>query len=169
MHPMRKSDRQASEETAYQILANGEYAVLCTLNEGDGSPYGVPLSLAVQDKVIYMHGALEGHKLENLRNDPRVCVTCVGRTQPYPKQFSTDYESVVAIGKAELVTDREEKLKAMTIFCKKYSPMMPEEALEKKLQGGIDRLVVIRIPVDEISGKERWRNPPAETNGETTI
>ena len=162
MHPMRKQERQTSEEVAFEILANSEYAVLCTLNEADGSPYGVPLSLVVQDKVIYMHGALEGHKLENLRHDPRVCVTCVGRTQPYPMQFSTDYESVIATGTAQIVTDREEKIQAMTVFCQKYSPMMNGEALQKKLQGGIDRLVVIRIPVDEISGKARWRNPPTE-------
>ncbi|MDU7338086.1 MAG: pyridoxamine 5'-phosphate oxidase family protein [Clostridium sp.] len=159
MRSMRKKDRQTTEEEAYQILEAGEYATLCTVNAEDGTPYGVPISFVVKDHSIYIHMAVAGQKLENLKKDPRVCIMCVGQTLLYPEQYSTDFESTIVTGSAEFIIDRTEKLEALKMLCDKYG--MPEggEFLEKKMQGGVDRMEVVKIPIESITGKARWRKP----------
>lgn len=159
MRSMRKKDRQTTQEEAYQILEAAEYATLCTVNAEDGAPYGVPISFVVKDGVIYIHMAPEGQKLENVKKDPRVCIMCVGQTLLYPVQYTTDFESVIINGTAEFVTDRDEKLEALKTLCDKYG--MPEGGafLEKKMQGGVDRMEVVKVPIASITGKARWRKP----------
>lgn len=159
MNSMRKKDRQTTQEEAYRILESAEYATLCTVNAEDGSPYGVPISFVVKDGVIFIHMAHEGQKLENLEKDPRVCVMCVGQTLLYPEQYSTDFESCIITGKAEFITDREEKLEALKLLCNKYGSPEGGVFLEKKMQGGVDRMEIAKIPVETITGKARWRKP----------
>ncbi len=159
MRPMRKKERQISEEEAYRILENCEYATLCTINADDGAPYGIPVSLVVQDHVIYIHMALEGQKLDNLRTDSRVCVSCVGQTLLYPEQYTTDFESAVAVGCAEILTDRAEKVQVLRVLCEKYGIPGGSSFLDKKIEGGVDRMEIIKIPIDRITGKARWRKP----------
>lgn len=164
MHPMRKKDRQTSEEEAYRILENAEYAILCTVNADDGAPYGVPISFVVKDHTVYVHMALAGQKLDNLKKDARVCLTCVGQTLVYPDQYSTDFESTIVTGRAEPVTDRDEKTQALRILCLKYGLPDGGEFLEKKIAGGVDRMEIFKIPIEQISGKARWRKPKPPLN-----
>lgn len=159
MRPMRKKERQITEDEAYQILENAEYATLCTINADDGAPYGVPISYVVKNRVLYIHMAKEGQKLDNLKKDSRVCVTCIGQTLLYPEQYSTDFESAIVTGRAEFVTDREEKIEALRMLCEKYGLPDGGMFLEKKIEGGVDRMEIMKIPVEAISGKARWRKP----------
>jgi Predicted flavin-nucleotide-binding protein len=62
---MRRSDRQLAIEEAKEILTKAEYGSLATIGE-DGYPYVVPVSYAFEDSSIYIHGATEGHKLDNI-------------------------------------------------------------------------------------------------------
>lgn len=159
MHPMRKKERETSEEEAYRILNACEYAVLCTINADDGKPYGVPISFTVEGSTVYLHMALAGQKLENIRNNPEVCITFVGDTLVYPEQYTTDFESVIITGKAEFVVDRDEKIQVLRLICAKYGPKESSEFLEKKIAGGIDRMEIIKVPIERITGKARWRKP----------
>ncbi len=155
MHPMRRKDRMIGEDEAYELLKNCEYAVMSTVNAEDGAPYGVPVSHAVSGRFVFVHCALEGQKLDNIKKDPRVCLTCVGHTQLDPAAYSTDYECAVMNGRAEVVTDRERKIAALRIICDKFAPMESRESFDRQIQHGIDRTLILKISIDEISGKAR--------------
>ena len=150
-HPMRRGDRQLSEDEARQILARGEYGVLSTVGR-DGFPYGVPLSYAYDGRNLYFHCAAgTGHKLENLDFNQKVCFTVVGETQVLPAQFSTKYESVIVFG---TVAPAEDKLAAIEQICKKYSADFLDQG-KKYAAASETKFAVYALRIRKISGKAR--------------
>ncbi len=150
---MRRKDREETPEFALELLKKCEYAVLSTVNE-DGSPYGIPISPVFMDGCFYFHCAPEGRKLENIRREPRVGLACVGKTHLIPEQFTTEYESAVLAGSAFLVTNEEEKRRALLCLCEKYAPENLAAA-EKAIEGSLHRTGVCRIEPGAATGKAK--------------
>ena len=150
--PVRRTDRAISTSDAIDLLASANYGVLSTVGE-DGRPYAIPLSFVFHGRVIYLHCAKEGRKLDNLRNNPAVSFCVVGHTKVLPGEFATEYESAIASGTARLISG-DEKQQALIKFLEKYSPDYIEQGLEY-IAASIDKVEIIRIDVDEISGKAK--------------
>lgn len=152
MRPLRRIDRALSAADTEQLLLQGEYGVLSTV-DAQGQPYATPLSYAFRDGSIYVHCALSGHKLDNLATNPRVCFCVVGRTELLPAEFATRYESVLAFGTASEITG-EERLNALRWLLEKYSPdFLAEGEIYIEQQQAATR--VIKINIDQLSGKAR--------------
>jgi len=149
---MRRFDRSMTNEESQELLKRGEYGVLSTVDT-EGQPFGTPLNYVFYDGSIYFHSAVEGTKLDNIENNPRVCFTVVGETELDPKDFSTNYESVMAFGKVSIVESGDE-YKILMEFIKKYSPDFMKEG-EAYIKAAIDKVLVIKIEVDALSGKHR--------------
>ncbi|MEN3043000.1 MAG: pyridoxamine 5'-phosphate oxidase family protein, partial [Fervidobacterium sp.] len=115
---MRRKDREASKQKAFEILSSAVYGTLSTFN-GD-YPYGVPVNYVFCDDFIYIHSALEGHKLENIKKFPNVCFTVVKYCKVLPDELSTAYESVIVFGKAHIVESEQEKREALEKIGIKY-------------------------------------------------
>ena len=152
MKKMRRFDRSMTNEESQELLKRGEYGVLSTA-DSEGQPFGTPLNYVFYDGSIYFHSAVEGTKLDNIENNPRVCFTVVGETELDPKDFSTNYESVMAFGKVSIVESGDE-YKILMEFIKKYSPDFMKEG-EAYIKAAIDKVLVIKIEVDALSGKHR--------------
>src|ERR1035438_6991655 len=77
---IRRRDRALTEEQAREILAGAERGVLATLG-ADGWPYAIPVNHALSGSVLYIHCAVEGHKLENIAHEERVsfCIVPASR------------------------------------------------------------------------------------------
>lgn len=148
---MRRKSREISRDCACDILEKSEYGFLATVSE-DGSPYCIAVSHVLMRNDIYFHCAKEGHKIDNIIRDKRVCFTAVGRTKILPEQFTTEYESAVAFGTAEIIENGEEKLSAMLKICEKYTPDQMERA-EVYAQQEIDAMHICRIHIEHITGK----------------
>ena len=88
------------EEFAWEVADKCEYAFLAMTAE-DGSPYGLPVTIARDGRIIYFHSAMEGRKVECLRRFPRVCLCWVGDTRVPPGKFTTLFESAVVYVRAE--------------------------------------------------------------------
>jgi nitroimidazol reductase NimA-like FMN-containing flavoprotein (pyridoxamine 5'-phosphate oxidase superfamily) len=150
---MRRKDREQDEDFALAVIDKCAYSVMATVSP-DGSPYCIPLSLAREGQWLYFHSAHEGHKIDNLRQRNKVCVSCVGEQEAIPGEFALRYESAVIFGSAMEVTDREEKIRALFLISKRYTPgniAAFDEAIERQL----DKTAVWKIHIDEISGKGR--------------
>ena len=104
---MRRRDRQIPEEQAWEILDRCDYAVLAMTAE-DGTPYGLPLNVVREGRVVYFHGAQAGRKAACLQKAPRVCLTCVETCEIVPERYTTRYASAVAFGRVEEITEPEE-------------------------------------------------------------
>ena len=66
----------------------------------DGEPYAVPVSPAIVGNCAYIHGTLQGTKMDILRKNPRVVLSCVGQTQLIPLEYTTAYACAIAFGTA---------------------------------------------------------------------
>ena len=148
---MRRKDRELSRERALAITDKCAYSVLATVNP-DGSPYCIPLNMIREGELLYFHSALEGHKIDNIRNKSRVCICCVGDLRELQGVFSIGYESAIINGSASEITDREEKIHALALISKRYTPDNMA-AFDEAIKRQLDVTGIWKIHIDEISGK----------------
>lgn len=149
---IRRKDRKISDEETLGILQKGEYGILSVCTD-DNTGYGVPLSYAWVDGIIYFHCATEGAKLDFLRKNNKVSFCVVGKTQVIPSKFATAYESAMAFGTIDEV-EGEEKRKGLRHLIKKYSADFIPEG-EKYIDSMFQKVKVLRLSVEYISGKAR--------------
>ena len=149
---VRKVERQITKTAAAEVLIKGEYGVLSTIGE-DGYAYGVPLSYVYRKETIYLHCALEGHKLDNIKFCEKASFCVVGDTEILPEKFSTKYESVIVFGVVKEVelAEREEALLGLV---EKYSPNYIEKG-KAYIRSGQDKARVIKLCIEHITGKAR--------------
>lgn len=119
-----------SADEAWEILRRAPVGHLGTVGP-DGWPYVVPVFFVVVDGTIYLHSARSGHKLDNLRANPRVCLQVeelVGLVRPphSPCEASAYYRSVVVFGTARTVEAGEERAAALRELVRKYLPGGPD-------------------------------------------
>lgn len=93
----------------------------------EGKPYVIPLNFGFKDDVIYLHGAMQGKKIDALKQNPGVCVNfTLDHVLRYQSEnvacsWSMKYRSVLCYGNAEFITDPEEKVAAFHIIMSQYS------------------------------------------------
>ncbi len=148
---IRRSDRALSEDQAREILARAEHGVLATLG-ADGWPYAVPVNHVLSGDVLYIHSAVEGHKLDNIAHEERVSYCAVAGATVLPAELSTLYESAVVFGRAALVTDPAEKLRALELLAVRFCGWLSPEA-EEAIATSASRTAVVRIRLERITGK----------------
>ena len=133
---------------ALEILDKAPY-ITVSFTRSDGSPYGVPLSLVRTDeKTFYFHCALEGDKLDCIAANPTVALSAVTKCAPTvgPKDgsFTLQYKSAMVVGKAEVVTDRDEKIEALRAICLRFLPHHMD-AFDDAIARSLERTVVVKI------------------------
>ena len=149
---MRKASREMDAAFAVEVLDKAPYVTVSFVRP-DGTPYGVPLSLArTDDKTFYFHCALEGEKLDCIAANPRVALSAVTRCTPTvgPKDgsFTLQYKSAMAVGKAEIVTDRDEKIEALRVICQRFLPKHMD-AFDDAIARSLERTAVVKITLTE--------------------
>ncbi len=158
MKEMRRKDRALTEEKAWEIIKNGEIGFLATSGQ-ESQPYVVPLSYHCEGKSIYFHSALEGHKIENIQKNNKVSFCVVGSAQAvYNGSFTVRYASAIAFGTATLLTQPEEREKALYQLCEKYLPGDMAKAPES-IARYAKSTAVYKIEVTAITGKANPAKP----------
>lgn len=152
MRPMRKASRRKDPEWALEVFDRAPYITL-SLTRPEGTPYGVPLSMARRDdRTFYFHCAPEGEKLDCIRTNPIVALSAVSRCSPrYEEEknnFTEYYRSAMAVGRAEIVEDADEKIQALRLICERFLPAYMarfDEAVARSLA----RTAIVRITLTE--------------------
>lgn len=148
---MRRSDRAITDPAELESILRE--AVVCRMGLCDGEvPYVVPMNYGYRDGRVFLHSATEGRKIEILRKNPNVCLEFEKDVELIPAEaacsFSMKYRSVIASGKAVFLEDVEEKAQGLNVIMAQYTGKefdFPQQALE--------RIVVIRVDLEECSGK----------------
>ena len=90
--------------------------------------------------------------MDILQTNPLVCLTAVSKCKPTvgPKDdsFTLEYKSAMALGKAEIVTDDNEKREALRAICQRFLPKHME-AFEAAVERSMKRTAVVRITLTE--------------------
>jgi hypothetical protein len=152
MKELRRKDRALTEEEAVALLNKAEYGVLSTVTE-NGKPYGVPLNFCIINDCIYFHCAVEGQKIDNIKQNKFVSFCAVGNTEILPDKFGTKYESVIVSGEVEEVFDMNKQM-AMEGLLHKYSSEFFDKGI-KYIEGLRDKTRVFKITINKLTGKAR--------------
>lgn len=150
---MRRIDREMDRDFALMVVDKCEYATLAMINT-DGRPYCLPISIARDEDIIYFHSAKEGRKIDALRNDPNVCMSCVGDTLRAKDKFTTEFESAILRGKASEVTEDEEKIHGLKLICERHTPTNMHE-FDTAIEKSLFRTGVWKIEIADITGKRK--------------
>jgi nitroimidazol reductase NimA-like FMN-containing flavoprotein (pyridoxamine 5'-phosphate oxidase superfamily) len=149
---MRRKDRQISPDEAWELLDRGEFGVLGMVT-AIGTPYAVPVNYCVIGGEIYFHCAMEGRKIELMRQNPHVSFTVVGRTRLLPDRFATSYESCLVLGRT-VEAFADDKQAGLEGLVQKYSPDFIQQGHDY-IDSLRDQVRVFKISIDSISGKAR--------------
>ena len=159
-HPLRRIDRALSESEARAIMARADYGVLATVG-ADGWPYAVAVNHVLAGDRLYFHGALTGHKLDNLLHDERVSYSVVTYAEVAPEQLTTRYESAILFGRASVVADPTERQTALELLGQRFCP-----GFATKVAGDIQKIgprtAVVAIRIERITGKGNRAKPEGE-------
>ena len=154
---MRRRDREVTEMSEIRhILDTGMTLHLGLVDEG--KPYIVPMNYGYvfeEDKLVfYVHGALEGRKIDVIRKNPDCCVQIECDVQPFSGnvacQYGCSYYSLDGFGTARILDVPQEKMRALSILTKTQTDKDFE--FTERLVSIVN---VIRIECDSYTAKHR--------------
>jgi nitroimidazol reductase NimA-like FMN-containing flavoprotein (pyridoxamine 5'-phosphate oxidase superfamily) len=158
---MRRRDREIKDPAEIEDILKRQnicHLAMCA----EDRPYVIPMIFAFEEDTVYFHCAEVGQKLDMLRANPNVCfevqsseTSAVVENSGKPCDWGIIYESVIGFGKAEIIDDRETKIKVYNLIVSKMHPpgYTHDEVLytEKKIKGTF----IIKVKIDSMTGK-RW-------------
>ena len=149
---MRRKRQLLSEEESIAILQKATAGTLALLGDND-YPYAVPISYVYADGRLYFHSALSGHKVDAIRKCDKASFCVIEQDEVHPEKYTTFFRSVIAFGRIHIIEDETEKLETARMLVNRYNPNQ-EEALQKELENGLSRMLMIRFGIEHLTGKE---------------
>lgn len=152
LHKMRRFDQQISNTECIRLLNEGKRGVL-SVNGDDGYPYGVPINYFYDEVAgkIYFHSAKEGHKIDAIKNNDKVCFITWCDNHQDEDGWSWYVDSVIVVGRAELIGDKDKIIDIVAKLGLKYYQSIDEvEQLVKKYA---DMVQLVAINIEHITGK----------------
>ena len=149
---MRRKKQLLSKEACEAILREATAGTLALLGDG-GYPYAVPISYVYAEGHLYFHSALAGHKVDAIRQCDKASFCVFRQDDVQPKMYTTFYRSVIAFGRIHIIEDESEKMVAARMLGNRYNPN-DEEALRQELEKGFARMLIIRLDIEHLTGKE---------------
>jgi uncharacterized protein len=131
-----------SEKESLQILGTGRVGRLgCIV---DGGPYIIPINYYFEEGCIYSH-SLPGLKTKALNENPRACL------QVDVVESDVRWESVLAFGNYEEVTNPTERSKILNMLLRRFPMLTPVEAaiFDDAVPPSV---IVFRIRLDRLTG-----------------
>lgn len=154
---VRRQERLLDEQTAFEILTDGEYGVLSMVEcrGGQTAAYGIPINYVWDGgDYVYFHCAPSGHKLDCVDCNSLVSFTVVGHTKVISNKFTTAYQSIIIRGELTRGLAADERMEALAMLLDKYSPDDKEVGL-KYTEKSFDRTEVLRLEIKSMSGKTK--------------
>ncbi len=147
---MRRSGQQLTKEECEEILTSQPRGVLALLGDYD-YPYALPMSHVYINGRIYFHGAQNGHKNDAVRNHSKCSYCVMDEGVKAADSWWYTFKSVIVFGKIKTLTDRDEKIEALTHLGDKFCPTHEETVDE--INRLLEKTEVFEITVDHMSGK----------------
>lgn len=152
---MRRKEREISKKEDIIRIIEDCRVLRIAMNTDDGI-YMVPVNFGFEEEkgklVFYVHGALQGRKLNAIKKNPDVCIECDCRHRliegEFPCEYSYEYASVIANGKCEIISDSRQKVKALEIIMKHQTGKNFQFAVQQT-----NSVSIIKITAEKISAK----------------
>lgn len=150
---IRRTKSEISVEEAKILLKNNKRAAF-SVNGDNGYPFTIPINFYYDENEnkIYFHSAKSGHKIDSIKASNKVCFTTWDDGYLDEGDWAYHVASCVVYGRAILVEDRKITEEKVRILAMKYYPTTKE--VEQEIQKSIDRVQLVAIDIEHISGKK---------------
>lgn len=149
---MRRKEKEINDRTVIESIILRSSVCRLALSE-DNHPYIIPLCFGYKDNTLYFHSALEGKKLDIIKNNNNVCFEFDIDHQIVENEdacgWGMNYRSVIGFGKASIIYDPKFKIKAINAIIKRYAGR-PLKYTKAKLKD----TVIIKVEIERITGKK---------------
>ena len=151
---MRRKDREITDLGEIEDILKRARVLHLGLLDGD-TPYVVPLhyGYTLEDGrlTFYIHGAKEGRKLDLIRANPSAFIELETDVTPIsggdvPCAYGSTFASVMGGGKAVIVEDAEEKIRALNVLMQTQTGRA--FPITEQMAAGV---AVIRVDVDSFT------------------
>ena len=147
---MRRPEKSLSKNEIKKIIMKAKYGVLSLC--GEGLPYGVPLSHAIDGDTIYFHCAKEGFKIDLIKANPKGHFVFVSRAKILSEKATVDYKSAMVYGTLRIVDAPEERKKAYAAIVSKYMKEY-SNAADKIIAKSDAKTGLVAMDIEGMSGK----------------
>lgn len=152
---MRRCAQKLTRQECDEILSSATNGVL-SLIRPDSAPYGVPLSFAYDrhTDAVYFHCAQQGLKTDCIKENNAASFCVIAQDDIVPDELTTYFKSVIITGKITVVPDREAKIGALDILCKKYTGApLPAMGINSASEC-VKRAEILKLSCDFVTGKQ---------------
>ena len=147
---MRRPEKSLSKDEIKKIINKAKYGVLSLC--GEGLPYGVPLSHAMDGDTIYFHCAKAGFKIDLIKANPKGHFVFVSRAKILSEKATVDYKSAMVYGTLRIVDTPDERKKAYAAIVAKYMKKYPDAA-DKIIAKSDAKTGLVAMDIEGMSGK----------------
>lgn len=122
----------------------------------EGYPYLVPMHFVYFNEKIYAHGLARGQKLDHIALNPKVgfevdeMMGLLTDGVDIPCHVNTEFNSVIIMGSAKILTDPAAKKEVLNKIIDKYTPHLSGRDLPEPMVNGT---AVIEIQIEKCTGK----------------
>ena len=158
--PMRQAGREIIGRAALDdVLVSARILFLALRDEP--APYVIPVCFGFEADTLYVHSALAGTKIDLIRSSPVVgfsaCTDMSLRPGSAPCDFTAAARSVVGTGRARIVEDEAERIRALDSIMRHYAAGTPGKDAYRP--GPLSRTCIIAIRMDTLRGKNTAEPP----------
>ncbi|MFW6148812.1 MAG: pyridoxamine 5'-phosphate oxidase family protein [Atribacterota bacterium] len=153
---MRRKDKEITNiKEINKIIMEADFCNVAMSK--NNRPYLVPMNYGFHEPYIYLHSANEGLKIDILRRNPQVCIGIVGDVKLEKSsdvcKTSMKYSSVIIFGKAEFLSDKDDKNKALSHIVQHYEQDVSRDKLNID-ESELNRVTVLKVRIEKITGKK---------------
>jgi len=152
-HTMRRKIQQLSPEEAEAVLLRGTAGVLALAGD-KAFPYAVPISYVYDGAHIYFHSALEGHKIDAVRQNPHASFAVIDQDEIIPEKYTTAFRSVIVFGSIRIIEDDAEKRTSIRKLALKYAPDNTEAQHNEMIDRTWERFCMLEMSIAHMTGKQ---------------
>ena len=165
LNKIRRNDRAINDQNwIKEFLRQGAYGVLALSVEDQPFTNTNLYAYDETTNAIYLHTAAQGRTPDTIKLNGKVCFTTseIGRLLPADEamEFSVEYASVVVFGRAEILTDDDQRIYGLQLLMDKYFPHFKTGVDYPDMDNeGIKGTAVYKISIDSWSGKQKEAPP----------
>ena len=139
-------------EECAAVLTAETRGVLSVLGDG-GYPYGMPMNhwYEPSDGCIYFHCGAKGHRLDAIRQNPKVSFCCFDKGYRNEGEWACNVRSVIVFGEAEILEDRALTEEISRKLSLKFTSDLAY--IEGEIETSLAATRLIRLVPAHISGK----------------
>jgi nitroimidazol reductase NimA-like FMN-containing flavoprotein (pyridoxamine 5'-phosphate oxidase superfamily) len=154
-HPqgvMRRKDREITDKNEIDAIIRSGNIMHIALVDGD-TPFLVPVFYGFDGESLYFHSAKAGSKIEIMKRNNKVCFEIsidhgiIEDTSPC--DFEAKHRTVIGLGKAIIVDNDIEKVKALDLVVAGITSKRFEYPV-----ANLNRTAIFRIDIESIKGKK---------------